>query len=292
MNYLEDIVEPISHKQLHFDASGNVLKGDKEYKIINGVLSLLMDADFGKHWEKNATQEIPETKLDEAKKFLTPVFNYQNNNQRTLKILDGGCGDGMHLIELEKNNNIRKYKSVTFGIDLAGYALQLCRNRIKSNWPLIQCDVGQLPFKDATFDVAFSYGVLGYTPNPFASFEEIVRTTKKGGLVGLWLYPKQTGLGGFAFSFVRKIANLTGKLGTAIIANSIVPFLGILPTASKISLANASWKQCKEIVMVNIAPSQLFFPREEEIIAWFEKKNIDIQFKNQENKITIWGIKK
>jgi hypothetical protein len=58
------------------------------------------------------------------------------------------------------------------------------------------------------------------------------------------------------------------------------------------SLANASWKECKEIVMVNIAPTQLFFPSEEEIINWFKKKNIDIKLKDEVNKITIWGIKK
>jgi ubiquinone/menaquinone biosynthesis C-methylase UbiE len=291
MNYLEDLVEPNSQKVLSFDAEQSTLIGNEKYKVINGIPSFLKDADFGGHWENNATDTIPASKLEEANTFLQPVFKYQKEQDRSLKILDGGCGDGMHLLELEKNEIGQKHGSKAFGIDMSGYALQLCKKRMQNEWPLIQCDVGNLPFKNEAFDVAFSFGVLGYTPDPFASFEEVVRTVKPGGLVGLWLYPKQTGIGGLAFGTVRKLCQLTGKIGTSLLANSIVPFLGFLPTASKMSLANSSWKECKEIVMVNIAPTQLFFPTEEEIIDWFKKKNIDIQVKDEVNKITIWGIK-
>jgi ubiquinone/menaquinone biosynthesis C-methylase UbiE len=292
MNYLEDLVEPISKKALSYDAEKQLLVGEDEYKVINDIPSFLKNEDFGEHWENNATESIPESKLDEANKFLQPVFKFQEKQNRSLKILDGGCGDGIHLLELEKNYFVKQHNSIAYGIDMAGYALQLCKKRMKNAWPLLQCDVGHLPFKNETFDVAFSFGVLGYTNNPFASFEEIIRTVKPGGLVGLWLYPKQTGLGGLAFETVRTLSQLTGKIGTNLLANIIVPFLGLLPIASKMSLANASWKECKEIVMVNIAPTQLFFPTEEEIIDWFKKKNIDIKLRDEVNKITIWGIKK
>jgi len=115
--------------------------------------------------------------------------------------------------------------------------------------------------------------------------------TRSGGLIGIWVYPKSENVGGIVFSLVREICQLTGSLGTRIIADSIVPFLGFLPTRSRIHLGNASWKQCREVVLVNIAPQQLSFPTLSEVEMWFARNDIEIIFREKENPITLWGKK-
>jgi hypothetical protein len=67
-----------------------------------------------------------------------------------------------------------------------------------------------------------------------------------------------------------------------------MPFL---PTQSKLNLKNATWSQCLEIVLVNIAPKQLYFPETAEIEEWFRINNITILEIDHDNPITIWGRK-
>jgi len=76
-----------------------------------------------------------------------------------------------------------------------------------------------------------------------------------------------------------------------LIADCIVPFLGLLPTRSKMSLANASWRQCREVVLVNIAPSQLYFPQEAEIEGWFAKNDVETVWRDDKAPVTLWGKK-
>ena len=170
-------------------------------------------------------------------------------------------------------------------------ALLASQKRGRRRWTFIQGDVGKLPFKDTQFDVVFSFGVLAYTEYPFLSFTELCRITRPGGYIGIWVYPKIGGLGGVLLAFVRKICHLTGSIGCRLIADVIVPFLGFLPTRSKLSLANASWRQCREVVLVNIALSQLYYPEPSEVEDWFVKNNVKIISRDDTAPITLWGEK-
>jgi hypothetical protein len=105
------------------------------------------------------------------------------------------------------------------------------------------------------------------------------------------LYPKRRGVEHRLFSFVRGVCRLTGPIGCRLIADIIVPFLGFLPTRSNLSLSNASWRQCREVVLVNIAPRRLFFFEREDVMSWLKSHNVRVVWEDLENPITIWGQK-
>ena len=247
--------------------------------------------DFNKHWQPVYEQSIPENKILAARKFLQPLY-MEINRTRKLNILDAGCGDGVHASVIEEIN--KKNSKIEYcGIDLSMTALKIARARTIKNkhFSFQNTDIGRLPFKNCSFDVTFSYGVLAYSNNPTISFGELSRVTKKDGIVGIWIFPKIDGFKGFIFNIVRKLCQMTGTTGTRFIANLIVPFLGFLPTSSKMNLLNSTWGQCREIVLVNIAPKQLFFLSTSEVEKWFMDNNFEIINMDLENPISIWGRK-
>ena len=87
------------------------------------------------------------------------------------------------------------------------------------------------------------------------------------------------------------LCKLTGSRGTRIIANFIVPLLMILPTRSKVSLFNATWKQCYEVVMVNINPEKFISFERTEARQWYAENDIKIIAEDEDNPITVWGRK-
>jgi SAM-dependent methyltransferase len=244
---------------------------------------------FDQHWSKNLHEEIPFMKKREAIGFLQPVFDY-SKSQCFLYVLDAGCGDGVH-IELIERKFERLEKGLVIGLDISMSALRSSSERENSKSAFVQGNIGELPFGNDQFDIVFSFGALAYTDNPFFSFSELCRVTRTGGFIGIWVYPRRIGLGGTLFSMIRKVCQVSGTLGCKLIADCIVPFLGFLPTRSKMSLANSSWRQCREIVLVNIAPSQLHFPRAPEIEDWFTKNNIEVVWRDEKAPVTLWGKK-
>jgi len=237
---------------------------------------------FQEHWKNVDIEEYPKSKIDVAKIFLSSLeINYNEK-----RILDAGCGDGVHLYYLNKYFP----RSKLFGIDISKPALFKAQHNIK-NSTLCCASVDEIPFKNNYFDISFSYGVLAYTPNPQKSFEEMCRVTKEGGYIGVWFYAKPNFINNLFLKTVRSLSSCCKKKLVNILANIIVPFLYILPIASKINLSNATWEECREIVLVNIAPENLWYPKEEDVISFFRNNNIEILNISKDDKITIWGIK-
>lgn len=256
-----------------------------DFPILDGIPSFEKEHEFDGHWSNNNLSELPEEKLHVAKAFLNPIIK---EGLSAKNILDAGSGDGVHLKVLEEINKTTKK---VYGIDISISALNLSRQHFEVSPNLVHGSIDELPFADSFFDTVFSFGVIAYTNNPKNTFRELVRVLKPNGQMGVWIYPKQEGIGGIAFSWVRKFCHLTGKTGTNLLANLIVPFLAWLPTRSKVSLSNSSWKACKEVVLVNIAPSQLFFPTQQEVEAWFSEFDLEIISSDMKNPITIWAKK-
>lgn len=287
--YNEQLLCPQCRTKLDYDKNSEGLHcvNEHHFSIENEIPVFVEKHDFDEHWDDNFTSEIPKTKIDTGNTFFSSVQAYLS--APNIRILDAGCGDGVQASLLTK---IFSPDSKYYGIDISLSAVSCTAKRLKgSDATLIAADVANTPFKDCFFDAVFSFGVLAYTPEPEKSFDELMRVLKVGGIIGIWIYPKTKGIGGSLFSIVRKTCKIGGKHITSGIANLIVPFMGLMPTQSKMSLANASWKQCREVVMVNIAPEQLYFPDPEEIKAWFDKNGIEIITNDKSNLITIWGRK-
>ena len=260
------------------------------FKSCRGIPILMMSSHdvnakyFGEHWNERKNLQYAKTKLTKASEFIQPIGQITEDTS----ILDAGCGDGIHASVLNKLYG----ESLSYwGIDISLAALLTAKER-NDIGAFVNSDIEFLPFESEAFDITISYGVLAYTRSPKCSFDELCRVTKTGGLVGVWFYPKPVGLSWQLLKVVRYIVGVMPELVVNFLANFIVPFLVVLPTSSKVNLFNATWAQCKEIVLVNIAPKNLWYPEKSEILGFFKESNFDIVDLNDAHNITIWGIKK
>jgi ubiquinone/menaquinone biosynthesis C-methylase UbiE len=96
------------------------------------------------------------------------------------KILDAGCGTGMHSLPLK----LMGYSNF-HGIDLSEGMLSIARSRgIYES--LQQMALGEkLDFEDNAFDVTYSIGCLAPGNAPPHSLDEFLRVTKSGGVI-IW----------------------------------------------------------------------------------------------------------
>lgn len=256
-------------------------------KFDAGVVLTQDNHAFNEHWEVHEGLAPAAAKLAVAREFLRPLEPHLAQ-LKSATVLDSGCGNGVHARVLDQldcgNNSI-----TTACLDISRVALgQVQREQIPSAVP-IQGDMLALPFPDATFDATFSFGSLMYTGNPRLALQEMARVTKVGGWVGIWAYPPPDGVAGWAFLSLRKLCELCGIRFTRIVAHLLVPFLGMLPTRSRVSLRNANWRQCLEVVLVNLAPVKIAFESEETISSWFQDSGIEIVVRDERAPITIWG---
>lgn len=114
------------------------------------------------HWWYKGMRAINESLL---KRYLP--------KNKTLKILDAGCGPGAALVYLSQFGEV-------IGVDISEEALRFARKRGKVK----KGDVSALPFKDATFDVVICLDVLYHQwVDVKKALFQIKRVLKKGGIL-------------------------------------------------------------------------------------------------------------
>jgi SAM-dependent methyltransferase len=110
-----------------------------------------------------------------------------DNVSLTAKVLEVGCGTG------QLSNFLGECSTRTVvGSDLCLNSLRLAQNfklrNALNNVAFYQINLFRPPFKQQSFDVVISNGVLHHTGDPRGGFESIVRLLKKGGVVLVGLY--------------------------------------------------------------------------------------------------------
>lgn len=253
---------------------------------MHGIPSFVggQDPAFEKHWERNTPPQLSQEKWRLADAFLTPV---RQRMARTapLMVLDAGCGEGAHIAALA-DQFVRGV-----GLDIAVTALLVAARRAGRDWAFVHADMMALPFRPDMFDACYSFGVLALTPDPRQALSELVRVTKPEGLVGLWFFESRSALVKTGLRALRRVSRLLGPSGTTLVANMIVPFYGLLPTRSGLSLRNASWRQTGEALMSNLTPPYLHFLQSATVRAWFAQLNVEPLQEGDGVPGTLWGRK-
>lgn len=89
-------------------------------------------------------------------------------------VLECGCGTGLIL------ERIARFAKSAAGIDLSPGMLSVARSR---GLDVQEGSVTELPFADASFDVACSFKVLAHVPDIGRALAEMVRVVRPGGVV-------------------------------------------------------------------------------------------------------------
>lgn len=278
-----------------FDAGEALLRGFlEEYKIPlahaagRGMKKQDNNSDYyASHWQIFQKEDVPQTKLDGAGHFFSPVM--KELQESNISILDAGCGDGVHWRYLR---SLPKQTFTYCGIDVADSAIaHLQKQTNNKNDSFKVMNLNKLDLPDAAFDVVFAFGVLGYCDDPFASFKELCRVCKPGGMIGLYS-PEIGGMKKLFFQTLRAFCRGMKLEQKRRIAKLIIPIYGLLPSNSKMSTQNADELQLEEIIMTNIAPPQLTFIPNAEIQDWYRAQGVEITSDSDIEKTTIWGKKK
>jgi ubiquinone/menaquinone biosynthesis C-methylase UbiE len=108
-------------------------------------------------------------------------------------ILDLGCGQ-LPYVESFSETKVKGF----YGVDLSLESLKIARRNFNKAFPLflIKYGVKNIPFRDASVDIAVSSEVIEHIDHPYDYLKEIYRVMRKGGYLSLstpcasmYLYP-------------------------------------------------------------------------------------------------------
>jgi SAM-dependent methyltransferase len=158
------------------------------YPIRRGVPRFVEDgayaASFGRQWHWfRKVQLDSQNGTDESARTLRATTGWTTADYQGRLVLDAGVGAGRFAEIVAGAGGEVVGVDLTAAID-AAYANIGRHPRVH----LIQADIFALPFPEATFDLAYSIGVLHHTPDTAAAFRCVATTVKKGGGLAVYLY--------------------------------------------------------------------------------------------------------
>jgi ubiquinone/menaquinone biosynthesis C-methylase UbiE/uncharacterized protein YbaR (Trm112 family) len=181
--------------QVELEQSNEIMTGslecrlcEKKYPILKGVPRFVELGDyassFGYQWNRFREVQIDSVNGgNESKRTLFETTGWQEEDYRGRLILDAGVGAG-RFAEL-----VAKMGGEIVGVDLTE-AIDAAFETVgrHDNAHLIQADIFSMPFRDETFDMAYSIGVLHHTPDTRTAFKHVASAVKRGGGLAVYLY--------------------------------------------------------------------------------------------------------
>lgn len=108
------------------------------------------------------------------------------------RVLDAGCGYGQWSLALARLN--KNVDACDISQKRVAFVSRMASDLNIDNLAVRQCALHKLPYKDASFDAIFCYGVIFLTPWK-QSLRELVRVLRRGGI----LYVNANGVGWYNF---------------------------------------------------------------------------------------------
>lgn len=169
---------------------GRLLSGGcgRTYPIRGGVPRFVdhgaYAASFGFQWNRfGGVQLDSRSGLSESERTLEAVTGWTEEDYRGRLVLDAGVGSGRFAeVAVAKGGEVVGF-DLTSAIDAAFENIGR-HPRVH----LVQADLFQMPFRAATFDLAYSVGVLHHTPDPRAAFARLSTAVRPGGGLAVYLY--------------------------------------------------------------------------------------------------------
>jgi len=170
---------------------------------------------FGYEWNKY-------NKIDPnyEGQFLKWVYPLKINNFKNKKILDAGCGMGRNSFWPLKYGA----KEVV-GFDCDEYSIKAAKRNLSrfNNTSVEFKNIYELPWENE-FDVAFSIGVIHHLKNPKLAINNLIKTTKPGGIVLIWVYGYEGN------EWITKIVSPVRRKITSKLPVNLVHFLSYFPS--------------------------------------------------------------
>lgn len=108
---------------------------------------------------------------------------------RDAQLLEIGCGMGTDLLQFARGG------ARCTGIDLTPRSIEITRHRFRlygADGNFMISDGERLPFRNESFDVVYSNGVLHHTPDTVGAIREVHRVLRLGGTAKVMLYHRNS----------------------------------------------------------------------------------------------------
>ncbi len=187
------------------DEHGKTRYGESEYKLGSKTFFERVDQEFY-NWTRPLHDRRPFDRL----------FPYDRYKGRA--VLEIGCGIGTMSMNWASNG------ALVTAVDLNPVAVEQTAKRFETfglEGTIALSDAHALPFGDATFDYAYSWGMLHHSPNLEKSLAEIMRVVKPSGGFGFMLYNRRSILHWYMTEYVEGFLHYENR------------FLGQLALASR-----------------------------------------------------------
>jgi len=185
------LVDSASGGPLRREADAYVAESGKRYPIVGGIPRFVTSdayvGSFSFEWNTHDRTQLDCFRDDapSEREFIAKT-GFAPRQLRGALVLDAGVGAGRYADVVSR-----------WGADVAGVDLSLAVEASQRNlgdrdnvW-IAQADIGQLPFRPASFDYIFSIGVLHHTPDTRQYFHRLVPLLKPGGTIAIWVYPAE-----------------------------------------------------------------------------------------------------
>lgn len=116
---------------------------------------------------------------------LVPHLEAMAQAKPDLDLLDVGAGSGTITASLARYMPRGRLTATDISESILDRAAEHARSRGVANVSFQTANVFELPFPDASFDVAHAHQVLCHLDDPAAAIREMLRVTRPGGLVAL-----------------------------------------------------------------------------------------------------------
>jgi len=197
---LEVFVCPACYGALRLRQKGRgaeILEGDltcltcgSSYPITNGIPRFVRTEpyaqSFASQWQWFRTVQMDSINgASTSDATLSATTGWRDDEYAGRRLLDAGVGAGRFAERAAAKG------AEVFGIDVTTAIDATYRNiGGLDNVHLAQADVFALPFRDNTFDLAYSIGVLHHTPDPPAAFAAVARAVAPGGKLAIYVYAR------------------------------------------------------------------------------------------------------
>ncbi len=158
------------------------------YPIVRGIPRFVRQGayaeSFGDEWHRFRTVQLDSANgTTESQDGFALKTGLGPADVRGRLVLDAGVGAGRY------TEVMARWGAEVVGVDLTR-AVDAAAENLR-RWPgvhLVQADIFALPFRDETFDLAYSIGVLHHTPDTAAAFRRVAAVVKKGGQLAVYVY--------------------------------------------------------------------------------------------------------